>query len=449
MLTNENGRHIPNTSDRSVLYLSQSLRDAGYKGLTDQMQVWLQGRIDSAALRRTLARLNRAHPVVTARLVWPKRGPMFWQHRTGAECVLREESLPDSSDDTALRRAAEILSAADDPKETDAVQFHLLHLPDGRDLFLVQHDHCLMDINGTKLLLQEINRLAATDVDPPAPTARVEEDGIRTYLRRFSLRQRLRAVWHLPRHLRPIKRCVPVSLSDATAPTPGGTVRIALRELDEQQTEAFTKRTKRICGFPSLSMAVLAGVVRAILRHTPHTLGDKSAVIIPVGTNLRGRAEWGPIFHNLCSLLPMFVRPEEAQDWGGLVQMLNRQMRERLSSNVDLALLQWGWWLRKVLRLQRRIGWDLMFGQGVDFGYMGVLAAKGERFCGVPIARVFPVAQIYSPPALSMAPSICGGRLLLPALYVADTVPEARIQAFLDTLVADLVGSSEKKPLAA
>jgi hypothetical protein len=46
---------------------------------------------------------------------------------------------------------------------------------------------------------------------------------------------------------------------------------------------------------------------------------------------------------------------------------------------------------------------------------------------------------MYSPPALSVAPSLCGGRLILPVLYVADTVPEQRIEHFLDTLVTDLL----------
>ena len=33
---------------------------------------------------------------------------------------------------------------------------------------------------------------------------------------------------------------------------------------------------------------------------------------------------------------------------------------------------------------------------------------------------------------------VCCGRLVLPATYMADAVPPARIEAFLDTVMADL-----------
>ncbi len=58
--------------------------------------------------------------------------------------------------------------------------------------------------------------------------------------------------------------------------------------------------------------------------------------------------------------------------------------------------------------------------------------------CATPKART---TQVWSPPALAISPSISRGRLILPAAYVAETMPEARIQAFLDTVVADLVDS--------
>ncbi len=181
---------------------------------------------------------------------------------------------------------------------------------------------------------------------------------------------------------------MPVTLSDVTTPTPGGTLRIAVRELDERQTDAFTQHVTRMCGFPSLSMAVLASVFRAILHHTPQTIGAKSALFLHLGTNLRGRADRGPIFHNLSSLLPLFVRPKDVREHDKLIQLLNRQMRERLNLNTDLAFLQWAWWLRKVPGVQRRAAWNVLFRHCLDYGYMGVLAAKGDCFCGAPVARI-------------------------------------------------------------
>jgi hypothetical protein len=438
MLSNVNGQHTLNTADRTVLTLTQSLREDGYGALADQMQIWLGRRLNVSALRTALARLNQAHPVVTARLSREKKGSPCWRFRPGAECTLHETSLPSAREEDVLREAAAILAAPSDPTEQDPVAFHLLHLPDGRDLFLVQHDHCLMDINGTKLLLREINRLSSEEAGPLI-SAEMGGDGIRTHLRRFSLRQRLSAIWRLGKLSRVFGRSEPVTLSDATAPIPGGGLRIAVRELDEAQTERFMKRIVQLCGFRGVSIAVLSSVFRAILRHTPRPTSDRSALFIYLGTNLRVPKDRGPIFHNLSSVLPLLVRPDEMSEREKLIRLLNRQMRERMGENSDLAFLQWAWWLRNLPRLQRRPAQEVYFRQCVNYGYMGVLAEKGDTFCGAPIDRIFPVAQMYSPPALSVAPSLCGGRLILPVLYVADTVPEQRIQHFLDTLVTDLL----------
>ena len=85
MLPNVNSQHTLNTADRTLLTLAQSLREDGYGALADQMQVWLGGRLNVSALRTVLARLNRAHPVVTARLGREKKGPLCWRFRPGAE----------------------------------------------------------------------------------------------------------------------------------------------------------------------------------------------------------------------------------------------------------------------------------------------------------------------------------------------------------------------------
>jgi hypothetical protein len=437
MRPSSNGRQVLNAMDLCVLRHSQAVRAIGCRGLTMQMQVWLDKPLDVAVLRTALTRLSRAYPVVTSRLTErPGRSGVFWQFRPGALCELREVTVPRGGETEALNTAANILTLAGDPAEADPVEFYLLRLPDGRDLFLVQHDHCLADINGTKLLLREINRLATQTLAEPVPDEK--EDGIRTYLRRYSFWQRLRTLWQLPARERPFRDSEPVTLSDTALPVRGGTPRIAVRELDEQATRAFLTRTTRLCGFPSPSMALLASIFRGILRHSPHPLTERSAFMAYAGTNLRSRGARGPLFRNLGSLLSVICRPDEMVERDKLVLLLNRQVREQMSRNTDLAILQCVWWLRHRARLLLRRAGQAQHHHCLNFGYLGELVAPGERFCGVPVRRKFPVTQVWSPPALSIAPGVCRGRLVLPAVYMADTVPEPRIQAFLDTVVADL-----------
>lgn len=437
MQFSDSGRQILNAMDLCVLRHSQAVRAIGCKGLTVQLQVWLNGRVDASLLRAALARLGRTYPVVTARLAdEPRRGYASWRFRPDAFCELLEGNVPGTGENDALDLAANILTLAGDPARTDPVEFHLLHLPDGRDLFLMQHDHCLMDIHGTKLLLREINRLATDPSGQPYPDE--TQDGIRAHLRRFPLRQRLRALGRLPAQSKPFRDFEAVTLSDAVEPVRGGRPRIAVRELDEATTKAFLARTARLCGFPSPSLAILASIFRGILLHTPRPLTARSALVSSTGTNLRGRGSEGPIFRNLGSLLRVIARPDEMAERDKLILQLNRQMREQLSDNTDLALLQWVWWLRRWAGLMEKRARQAQHQHSVDYGYLGELVGAGASFCGVPIDRMFPVAQVWSPPALSMAPALCRGRLVLPATYMADTVPAARVQAFLDTVVADL-----------
>jgi hypothetical protein len=431
------GRQMLNAMDLCVLRHSQAVRTIGCRGLTVQMQLWLEGRLDPSVLRTALMRLSRAYPVVTSRLrEGSRKGRASWQFRPGSTCELREATVPGGGKMEALNLAANILAQAEDPSETDPVAFHLLHLPDGRDLFLVQHDHCLMDINGTKLLLREINRLSTESSLVSVPDE--EEDGIRALLRRFPIRQRWRSLGRLPAHSRPFRASEPVTLSDASGPVQGGIPRIAVRELDEQATRAFLARTARLCGFPSPSMAVLASIFRGILRHTPHPLTPHSALMTSAGTNLRGRGARGPIFRNLGSLLSVICRPDEMGERDKLIQLLNRQMREQMRANTDLALLQCVWWLRHRANFMRRRARQAQHHHSLNYGYLGELVADGDHFCGVPVQRMYACTQGWSPPGLSLAPALCRGRLILPATYMADTVPTARIEAFLDTVMADL-----------
>jgi hypothetical protein len=434
-----NGRHELGAMDLCVLRHSQGGRDIGCGGLAIQTQLWLQGRLDPAVLRTALARLSQSHPVVTARLVEERRkGRAHWRFRPGAECVLHETTVKDPGETAALDRAADILQSAADPAEADPISFHLLHLPEGRDLLLVQHDHCLMDIHGTKALIREIDRLSQGLT--PTPEADGDaEDGTRTHLRRFTFWQRFKAVWRFGDHSRLIRRSTPVSLSDAVDPIRGGKMRIAIRELDEERTAAFLARTTRLCGFPSPSMTILASIFRGILRHTPHPLTNKSALLSSTGTNLRSRGAVAPIFRNLGSLLSYVARPEDMGELDKLILLLNRQVREQTRRGTDLAVLQWVWWLRHCPGFWRGHVRKAMHHHGVNYGYLGQLVADGDRFCGTPLDRQVVTTSVWSPPALAVAPSICRGRLILPAAYMADTIPEARLRAFLDTVVADLV----------
>src|SRR5262249_28114696 len=143
-------------TDRTMLAVDRMLRRLGGSGFETQMFVLLADRIDSTRLRAAVNGIAERYPVITARLA-EADGPS-WRFRPGAEGAVREADLPSAGHASLLDYASRLLSRPCDLAGEDPIRFHLLHRPDGRDVFLMQYNHALMDNNATVLLLREIDR---------------------------------------------------------------------------------------------------------------------------------------------------------------------------------------------------------------------------------------------------------------------------------------------------
>jgi hypothetical protein len=430
-----------NCLDQMVLVCHQVMRDCGGAGFTHQMQVWLQGRLDVTLVRTVLEQIHARYPVLTARLEESRQGTC-WRFRSGATLPLHETSLPSAQEEEVLAHTAALLSRPLDLDQVDPVQIHVLHLPDGRDLFVMQYAHALMDMTGADLLLQEITALGAgQELAEPVR----EPDPVQTYLKRFSFWQRLRAAWGLRPLGRALHRLRRIYLCDPREPVPGGTLRILVRTLDEKQTEAVMAGTARHAGFPSPVTALLASSFRALGRHNPHPLGDRDHFIALLATNMRPRQARGPIFANYWSTIPLIAAPRDVEDRNALVSLLNRQMRDQVRRAGDLGVLavvnlimRWGYGWRRRLRNRRR---NNVYEESLMYAYVGNLVARGATFCGVPIERQVPLVQTVSPPALCVSGSLSCGKLQFVVGHLQETIPPSRAEAFLDALIKDLTCS--------
>src|SRR5207248_1379668 len=104
-------------------------------GFETQTFVWLDGQIEAVRLRSALALLGRRHPPITSRLVEAEGGSPFWQFRPAADPVLQEATLDSAAAQSVLDHAGQLLSTPSDPTGADPIRFHLLHRPDGGDVF--------------------------------------------------------------------------------------------------------------------------------------------------------------------------------------------------------------------------------------------------------------------------------------------------------------------------
>ena len=252
-----------NPVDRAMRCTDRVARELGYPGIATQMLVWLDGRVSPRRLRQAISRLARRYPIVAARLVEPPAGgtgQLFWQFRPGASCPLREACLLSNAPAAVLEHVGQLCSNAPNPVEADPIEFHLLHRPGGRDVLVLQYNHVVMDNRMAVPLLRELDRYGDANDEDNAVNAHDEPGNlILHYLRQFSRQRRhaaVRAAIQLQGYS--LRGRAATLVPDGQPPTGPVQLRILTRTLGPTATAGVRAQAIALCGFPNLSMTVLA-----------------------------------------------------------------------------------------------------------------------------------------------------------------------------------------------
>jgi hypothetical protein len=427
-------------TDRVILGVDRALRGMGYPGFDTQMFVWLSGRLDAGRLRQALDHLGASYPVITARLRDEPGGGPCWCYRAGARPALQEARLSSAAPREVLDHAARLLSSPHTPEETDPLRFHLLHRSDGRDVFLVQYNHTLMDNSAAPLVLRALQGLIEFGPAAALPTDTAPPNLIARHLRTIPLERRRRAGRKLVEQLRLSLSSRAVMLSGGQATRPARVqFGIITRALDADAARTLEGRVRAVCGLPSISMAGLAAAFRAIDRLTGRADGRGDHFAAGIGIDLGLRGAQGPLFRNLMSLVPIHARADDLADPDRLLRYLTSQMRDRLTNDVDLGMLRL---LTLFSRQPRRtawvLDWALWNGFSLWYAYFGALDRAGHRLGDVAIEDLHFAGPSWSPMGVTLLANHYRGRLLLQATYVPPSVSEARANEFLDEVVREL-----------
>ncbi len=436
----KDGAQCLNPIDRSIRCIDLVARQLGYPGIGTQMLVWLEGRADAAALRRAIARLGNYYPVMTSRLIETDRqGRPYWRFRPGAACRLAETRLPSDDPQAVLERAADILSAGPDPTAADPLDFHLLHRPDGKDVFLLQYNHVLMDNRAAVPLLREIERLSPRR--PAAPLLSEPGDLVWEHLRQFP-RERRREVAQAAAELqtRVFRGRAATLLPIAPPPTGPARLEIVSRRLDARSSSVLRGRIVALCGFPCISMAVLGSAFRAIDRLGPPD-DSRQHFAAGIGIPIPANGQAALVFQNVTSAISLRVGREDLLHRDRLTRLLSDQLRQRLADGVDLGILGMAAAFSRRYRYVEWAVWHLVhYAYSLWFGYFGSLEAVGKSFCGSAIEDLFHTGgPIWPSIALSLLVNQYGGHLNFQATYDARLIPPPLAEAFLDFLLADLI----------
>jgi hypothetical protein len=435
-----------NAMDRSMLEVNRTLRRNGCPEFSTQALLWLSGRIDVGRLRTVVARLSRRYPILAARLVESGPGGPCWKFRPDVECPVHEVHLESATPEAVLDHAGQLLSAPGDPATGDPIRFHVLHHPDGRDVFLMQYSHALMDNGDAVPLVREIDHLFGTDAieaESPRPESR---DLLAEHLQGISRWRRLKAaLLTLDVRFRKLRR-TPVMLgqdrADQSAPVQ---LRITRRRIERPETRALEQRVIQACGVPSLSMAITGSVFRALQMLIPDARGHNRNFVAGIGVDLGPPGIKRPVFQTLAAVVPVWARSEQLKDRNELMRTMNEQFRQRLALDADLGMVQLSSFFQRpgsFLR-ERFARWSvrrlLRSGYSIWYAYFGSLDTMGEQFCGAAIEDACYCASSWPPMGVTFLVNKFRGALVFQATSVAGSVPESLANDFLDAVVSDLV----------
>lgn len=437
-----------------MLVAHQGLLGVGHSGFTCQTHVWFDGRVCVHELRAALSRLNRAHPVMTSRLVSPGgyRVP-FWAFRAGAEVVVHETTLDGGSDYDVWRFAESLCDRPFEHASSDPIVWHLLHLPDGDDVLVIHFSHAVMDGKSPEHVLKALNGLwdgdddvAAGDDDRATSNGTVMDE-MAAHLRRESgmkrFRSAIRRMGHEVRYSRPAAMIIPRS-DRVWRATP---FRILVRELDEAQTDRAMVRVRRLCGFPNLAPALLAAVFRSIQMLGPErdNRGRQCKTDVPLNLRPPGKSE--PIFRNFMTFIKLGASPDEMADSESLVRTLNGRMRDELRKGIDLGSLQMMSFMAPHANLMcRHLLRTLRKGPvSLGFGFLGSVIPGLTQLGGIAIRRLYTMNAALSPPGITLQGHQYAGRLSLVLTYIGSTVDDDLADAFLRHIEEELTGVFDGK----
>lgn len=440
-----------NAVDRLMLSAHNSLREIGHSGFHCQTHLWLRERLDVCALRAALSRLSLRYPVMTSRLIEPGGADdPYWQFRLGALCDLHEAVLDRSDTDAVWRYAGEVFATPLDHGRIDPTAFHLLHLPDGRDVLLMRFSHVLMDGKAPEFVLRQLEDCHQAqgvrktgDYDGHEESSRPRENGnaMAAHLSGFNRLPRYQAALrvvgnHLFTPARSVS-LVPSKTRERSIEYYG----IDVRSLDESQTKAIMDRAKRICGFTNLTPTVLASVFRAVHLLTSEKPSRRSRFRTDVPLTLRPPGRSDPMFSNFITFIQMSANSLDLDDRDHLTQVLHAQMRNQLRRRIDLGNLQMmstlsrhRWLLRKYI-----VGHIREHPSTLDFCFMGQAAEGLEHFCGQTVDRLYTLNTTTSPRGVALQVNLFRGQMNLVMTYIPQGVPKTLASSFLDKIIEDLI----------
>lgn len=425
--------------DQIIWAVDAGVRATGGAGFETQTIVWLDRQVDIGGLKSALDAFAKRYPVVTSHLERARlSGKLSWRFRPDRECVLQERWLHSANESEVWQCAAELLSRPRDLYADAPIDFHVLHLPDERDVLLMQYNHTLMDNPAAILVLREIDRLSRDESDDATRQELENCDQVQRFLAVHSRWERLAAAWRtVSLRVGSLRSDIGLFGGEASSDVEPNKVRILAAELSADEVREITKSVVERCHVPGLSMALLASVLRAgqltelaDIANCRFTTG--------IGLELGLRSDDGPLFQNLSSVVPIVVG-QNVENKEQLTSELNSQLRDRLRQRIDFGVVELGALFYRQQRFMKFAMRRLMrYGYSVWFAHFGPSDPIGDQFLNASIQHIRFVGPSWPSAGITVITNQFAGRLNVQLTYTPACISDATAKSFLNAFLQDL-----------
>jgi hypothetical protein len=409
------------------LALDALMRRSGQGRNVGQLVLELDGALDLARLRTTVARFVAVHPIVGARVRRAWTAAPVWELATASAGpvpidVWREPGAG-AGDGVSI---AEVHAVAErrlneplDPFAGRNLRLDVIGRADGGSTLVVSFAHVLLDAVGAELLITELDRSAdAGRLEEPVAALRIDPA-------RPRWRERLACAAPSGRRLDQLAATRFRSLAGGRAN--GGRARIRVVTLDAARSAAALARAAALCGPLGTMPLFLACAARAHDAVFRARGADPRDYVVTVPVQTRARGKRGPIFQNHVSILFFHLRRADLASVEAAVDAIRAQLAETLRARLDAAFAAG-------LDLARRLPSRLVIaavrqrfrGEICSFfhSYTGAFAPALATFLGVPVRNGYHTPAVAAPPGSGLFVGERGGRLNLTAAWREGVVSE-------------------------
>jgi acyl carrier protein len=419
-----------NMLDKLLARTHIALQRLGDVGLPLQYHMWLQGRIDRAALQRAIDAIVVRWPVLSS-LLDLEQG--VWRYSVAAAPTIEERTVTDATETAVLRATEAVLAERCDLSAGPQLRFVIVRRPDAGEVLLLQIPHPLIDVQGAEALLRLLLGLG----EPPASIAdqsHLGPDSFDALCDDRRLANFLRVLKEVIR--RPFSSFIrlPARLLPADfKPTSAG--RLRLEWLDERRTAALNELVQSFGPAVPMTMVLAAIGLRVVQGMQADPSARLCRMRIPFSLRL-GRDRFVP-FKNLAGAATLRVPVELLADFPALVRTLAMQFAEQRDPR-DRAFSYWRakFAERSLRHSSRRI--TAQYAQSLHTTFVGELVPAGTSAFGSVVERAY--ATMVALPEARMSVSLwpVSSRQQVCFLYPPDVMDPAVVDQFVARWFAEL-----------